>query len=138
MLHVLGAVIWIGGHLILCLRYLPESLKTKNPEIIRAFEKRYEIIGFPSLLLQVITGIWMALSYYNVTLFSFSNSLQTAVSLKLILLALIIFIAVRVRIFVFPKLTENNIWGLAWHIIAVTVISIAWLYLGVSIRFGGI
>ena len=56
ILHVLGASIWIGGHLILCLRYLPEALRKRNPEIIKAFEKKYEIVGLPSLLLLSISN----------------------------------------------------------------------------------
>ena len=73
ILHVLTACIWIGGHLLLSLRYLPEALQKRNPDIIKAFEKKYEIVGLPSLLLQVITGVWMAISYYHVNLFSFAK-----------------------------------------------------------------
>jgi len=136
--HVLGATIWVGGHLLLCVRYLPEALKKKDPEIIKAFEERYEIIGLPSLLVQVITGIWMALSVYHVNLFGFSNPIETAISIKLILLLVIVLLALDVRIFIFPRVTKDNLWWLASHIIAVTIISIIFLYLGVSIRFGGI
>lgn len=69
--HVLGAAIWIGGHLLLCLRYLLEALKKKDPEIIKVFEKKYEIIGMPSLLVQVITGVWMAFSVYRISTLGF-------------------------------------------------------------------
>ncbi|MBI2281112.1 MAG: copper resistance protein CopD [Bacteroidetes bacterium] len=138
IIHVLGATIWVGGHLLLCLRYLPEALKKKDPEIIKAFEKKYEIIGMPSLLLQVITGIWMALSVYGVNLFGFSNPVEVAVSIKLILLLIIVLLALDVRIFIFPRLTSKNLWLLAIHIIAVTVISLLFLYYGIVIRFGGV
>ncbi|PKP16867.1 MAG: copper resistance protein CopD [Bacteroidetes bacterium HGW-Bacteroidetes-23] len=136
--HVLGAAIWIGGHLILCIRYLPESLKNKDPDIIRAFEKKYEIIGLPSLLVQIVTGIWIALTYYNVHLFGFANPVEQAVSIKLILLLITLLLAVHVRFFVFPKLTAENLWGLALHIIAVTLIAVLMLYFGVTVRFGGV
>ena len=138
ILHVLDATIWIGGHLLLCFRYLPEALKKKDPEIIKAFEKKYEIIGMPSLLIQVITGIWMALSVYHINLFGFTNPLETAISIKLILLLVIVLLALDVRFFVFPRVTKNNLWWLASHIVAVTIISVLFLYFGVSIRFGGI
>ncbi|MEO7088097.1 MAG: copper resistance protein CopD [Bacteroidia bacterium] len=134
----MGATIWIGGHLLLCIRYLPEALKRKDPEIIKAFEKKYEIIGLPSLLLQVVTGVWMSISVYHVTLFSFSNPIETAISIKLFLLLLIVLLAIDVRVFIFPRVTKNNLWWLGSHIIAVTVISILFLYFGVSIRFGGV
>lgn len=138
ILHVLGANVWIGGHLILSLRYLPEAIRNKNPEIIKSFEKKYEIIGLPSLIIQVITGVWMAISYYKVSLFGFANSIESLVSIKLFLLLLTILLAVHVRFFIFPKLNANNLWWLGLHIIAVTIISIAMLYLGVSVRFGGV
>jgi uncharacterized membrane protein len=138
ILHVLTACIWIGGHLLLSLRYLPEALKKRNPDIIKAFEKKYEIVGLPSLLLQVITGVWMAISYYQVNLFSFANPIENIVTIKLMLLLLTILLAIHVRFFIFPKLNADNLWWLALHIIAVTFISIVMLYLGVSIRFGGI
>lgn len=138
ILHVLGATIWVGGHLLLCLRYLPEALKKKDPEIIKAFEEKYEIIGLPSLLIQVVTGIWMTTSFYRVNLFGFANPVETAVSIKLILLLIIVLLAIDVRIFIFPRLTKDNLWWLASHIIGVTIISILFLYFGVAIRFGGI
>lgn len=138
ILHVLGATIWIGGHLLLSLCYLPASLKMKDPLIIAAYEKKYEAIGFPALLIQLITGIWMAVSYYHVPLFSFTTAIEKAITLKLIFLFVTILLAMNVRFFIFPKLRSDNLWLLAAHIIAVTLISIFMLYLGVSIRFGGI
>ena len=138
ILHVLGASIWIGGNLLLCLRYLPEALKKKDPEIIKAFEIKYELIGMPSLLVQVITGIWMAISVYHVNLFGFLNLIETAVPVKVILLVVIVLLAVNVRVFIFPRVTPKNLWLLASHIIAVTIISILFLYFGISIRFAGV
>ncbi|MCB9364927.1 MAG: copper resistance protein CopD [Flavobacteriales bacterium] len=136
--HVLGATIWIGGHLLLCVRYLPEALKNKDPEIIKAFEKKYEIIGLPSLLIQVVTGIWMAISVYHVNLFGFANPIETAVSIKLILLGVIILLALEVRLIILPRITKENLWWLASHIVAVTFVSVLFLYYGVTIRLGGV
>jgi uncharacterized membrane protein len=60
LLHVLGATIWAGGHLILSIAFLPKALKERKLNIILDFEKQYERVGIPALLLQVITGFWMA------------------------------------------------------------------------------
>lgn len=137
IIHVLGATIWVGGHLLLCLRYLPEALKKKDSKIIKAFEKKYEIIGMPALLAQVITGIWMAITVYNVQLFGVSTPTETAISVKLILLLITIILALIVRFFIFPKLTNNNLWLIAIPIITVTIISVLYIYYGIIIRFGG-
>jgi len=34
IIHLLAATVWIGGHLILSTRYLPEAIKTKDLEAI--------------------------------------------------------------------------------------------------------
>lgn len=137
ILHVLGATIWVGGHLILSIRFLPAGLRKKDPDIIKAFEQKYETIGIPSLALQVITGVWMALNY-NSNLIGFANGIETAISIKLILLLTIVLLAIHARFFILPKLSADKLVSLAGHIIAVTLISVVLLYLGVSIRFGGI
>lgn len=138
ILHVLGATIWVGGHLILSVRLLPESLRKKDPDTIKAFEQKYEPIGIPSLVLQVITGVWMALHSYNSNLIGFANGIDTAISVKLILLLTIVLLAIHARFFILPKLSAGNLVLLAGYIIMVTLISVVLLYLGVSIRFGGI
>lgn len=140
LLHIISATVWVGGHILLCLRILPEALKAKDPSIVLQFEKRYEIIGIPSLLIQVITGVFLAYRY-NVTIdkwFSFSNSIEKAVSLKLILLLLTIVLAVHARFFIIPRLRPGNLNMLAWHIILVTLIGITMLVIGYSFRIGGL
>jgi putative copper export protein len=59
-LHLLGASVWIGGHLVLAGTILPRALHNRDPSIILDFEKGYERIGLPSLLLQVVTGLLLA------------------------------------------------------------------------------
>ena len=58
--HLLAATIWVGGHLVLALGFLPKALKNKDFSYIDKFEKTYEPIGMPSLLVLLITGILMA------------------------------------------------------------------------------
>ena len=60
LLHVLAATVWTGGHLVMALAVLPRVLKEKSPAELSRFESAYERIGIPALLLQVITGLWMA------------------------------------------------------------------------------
>lgn len=136
-LHVLGACVWVGGHLLLALRILPESLRTRNVEMIKSFESKYEVVGMPALLLQVVTGIWLALKY-NPDLIGFENGIETAISVKLFLLLGTVLLAINARFFIFPKLTEKNLNYLAAHIILVTLFSLGFLYAGVSVRFGGL
>lgn len=135
--HVLGATIWVGGHLIVCFRHLPAALLEKNPNIITSFEEKFEILGIPALIVQVITGIWMAI-LYKIEWFSFKNSIETIVSLKLILLLITVGLAIHARLFLIPKLRKETLGLLAIHIISVTLIAVIMVYLGISVRFGGI
>src|SRR4051794_1389691 len=59
-LHLLGASVWIGGHLVLATTLLPRALRHREPSIVLDFEKGFERIGLPALLLQVITGLLLA------------------------------------------------------------------------------
>jgi uncharacterized membrane protein len=38
-LHVLGASVWVGGHLVLATSVLPRALKARKPEILLGFER---------------------------------------------------------------------------------------------------
>ena len=59
-LHILGATVWTGGHLVLATAVLPRVLKERSPDELLRFESRYERIGIPALLIQVATGLWLA------------------------------------------------------------------------------
>jgi len=140
ILHLLAVTIWVGGHLILALRFLPKALREKNPLIISDFEKQYEAIGIPALLILVITGVLLAYQY-DVPLnkwFSFSNSIENVISTKLLLLFTTLCLAIHARFFIIPKLSKENLNQLALHIYAVTTIAIAMLVLGTFVRVGGI
>jgi putative copper export protein len=57
ILHLLGATIWVGGHLVLSLVVLPRALRARDPSVIREFETGYQRIGLPALLLAVLPGL---------------------------------------------------------------------------------
>jgi len=140
LLHVLFATIWVGGHLILSIGFLPRALRQKDPSIIQQFESKYEPIGLPALVIQVLTGLWLGIFYDSQPLgwFTFRGSIATHLSLKVILVVLTLLLAIHARFRILPKLRPENLKTLAFHIIAVTVIGVMLLVLGVSIRTGGL
>ncbi len=136
-MHVIGACIWTGGHIVLALSVLPKALKKKNPNIVKDFEAHFEKIGIPALLVQVITGVLMAA--HNLPFrewFAFNGPVQTLIGLKLILLLLTIVLAIHARLLIIPKLSSVNLKQLAWHIMAVTIISVLMVFLGLNFRLG--
>ena len=136
LMHVLGATIWVGGHLILCIGFLPIALKRKDIMIIKNFEKHYERVGIPALLIQVVSGIWMAMLYVPIQdWLSLATVHHRLVWIKLTLLLGTIGLAVHVRFFIFPRLTNERLSLLALHIITVTMVAVAFVITGLSFRF---
>ena len=136
VLHVLAATVWTGGHLILAIVVLPKILKTKNIQALTEFEENFEKIGIPALIIQVITGIYLAYSLLpNVSdWFSFSNHISTHVRIKLILLIITILLALDARFRLIPNLSEKNLTSLAVHIFMVTLVAILFVITGLSFR----
>lgn len=141
IIHLLSAAIWVGGHLLLCLAYLPQALKEKDPKIILNYERKYEAIGMTSLFLLVSTGILMAYKY-GVTIslwFQFATPIEKVISTKLILLFLTVAFALSAQFRVIPKLKNDSthLSEMAFHILSVTTIGVLMLIFGSFIRFGG-
>lgn len=138
--HLISAAIWVGGHLVLSISFLPEALRKKDPKIILIFEEKYGKAGLPSLAILIVTGIWMAYDF-NATIstwFSFSSPIESVVSAKLILLFLTFAFAINAQTRVIPKLSAKNLNVMAFHIISVTTIGVLMLILGSTVRYGGI
>ncbi len=138
--HILAAAIWTGGHLVLTLGFLPKALRSKNHDIINQFESKFEVIGIPSLIIQIITGIWLTFHYLpKISMwFTFDNHISTHISVKWILLLFTLALAIHARLRLIPRLSGDNLVFLAIHIIAVTTLSVLFVIVGVGIRTGGI
>ncbi len=133
--HVLGACVWVGGHLVLALSVLPEALRLRDESVILAFEKRFERIGIPALFIQVLTGLWMAGIYVPVSeWFSIADRVHLHITVKLLLLLCTVALALHARLFIIPRLSAATLPGLAWHIIAVTCAAVALLCVGLNFR----
>ena len=138
--HLLGAAIWTGGHLVLALGVLPRALRLRDHEMIHAFESRYEPIGLSALVVQLITGLELTRRYFPGFngLFNLDNPMAIAALVKLGLLLLTVGLALDARLRIIPKLGRHNLNALAWHIVPVTVLSVALVYVGLHFRFGGL
>ena len=138
ILHLLGAAIWTGGHLILALVVLPKVLSSRNLDALLQFEGQFEKIGMPALAIQIITGLWMAHRILpNVGMwFAFDNDISILIGMKLILLLLTAMVAMHARFWVIPRLSTNNLNGLAINIILVTLFSVAFVVVGTLFHTG--
>ncbi len=138
VLHLLGASVWVGGHLVLSLSVLPRALRARDPAIISEFESGFERLGIPALLVQVVTGLWLAYHWAPDIAGWFFPSTPAArlVLVKLALLAATVALAVHARLRVVPQLNAATLRILAYHIVAVTLLGVALLVVGVAIRTG--
>ncbi|WP_227430937.1 CopD family protein [Psychrobacter sp. I-STPA6b] len=138
IIHLLGASIWVGGHLMLALTVLPPVLIRRDVPALLAFEQRFEKIGMPALLLQIITGIWMAHRFLpNVSQWwTLNNDISKLICLKLGILTMTAIIALHARFRVIPTLSERNLNFFALHIISVTLLSVAFVVVGTIFRTG--
>lgn len=138
LLHVLGACVWVGGHLVLAVSIMPKALITKDIALLQQFEQAYERVGMPALLLQVLTGLtlfWMMLPNFSLW-FSAGVALNHVLWLKLGLLLATVLFAIDARLRVIPHLSPANLVDLAWHVYPVTLLSVLFVCVGVLHRFG--
>lgn len=140
LLHVLGATVWTGGHLVLALGILPRSLRERSVVPVREFEAVYERLGIPALLIQVVTGLWLAWQMLPspAQWVALDNPVSRTITLKLVLLGLTVLLALDARLRLIPRLTERELPSLAAHIVLVTLFSLGFVVVGVLHRFGGV
>jgi putative copper export protein len=138
--HLLGAAIWTGGHLILAIAVLPQALRKRDVTIVARFEERYERIGMPALLIQILTGLRLAYLFVPdfSDWFSLHDHVSTHITLKFVLLGLTLLLAIHARTRLIPRLSVDNLTVLAIHIVAITVVAVLFVAVGVSIRVGGL
>ncbi|MDY7116754.1 CopD family protein [Halomonas sp. SSL-5] len=137
LLHLLGATIWTGGHLVLAFTILPRVLKGRDVASLHWFEQGYEKLGMPALLVQIITGLWLA--WQKVPSLSLwfdpaAGPIAQLIRVKLVLLLLTALVAAHARFRVIPRLSAATLPLMGWHIAAVTLLSVAFVATGLSFR----
>ncbi len=136
LLHLLGATVWTGGHLVLALAVLPGALKAHDPARVLAFESVYERIGMPALLLQLVTGVWMGWLLLPGPEYWLALDTPHArlLALKFALLVLTLLTALDARLRIIPQLRPETLPALARRIAFVTLLSVQFVVVGASFR----
>ncbi len=140
IVHLLGASIWTGGHLVLAMRVLPAALSARDPQVLLGFEQRFESIGMPALAVQIATGFWLSarLLGWGEGWLDASSPVTHAVWAKLACLAATAALALNARFRVIPKLDAASLPLMGAHIWAVTVLAVGFVALGVLTGRGGL
>ncbi len=137
-LHLLGATVWVGGHLVLLLGVLPRALRQRDPQPVRQFEQLYERIGIPALLIQIITGFWLASLWLPHGQWFDTSPIARLVQAKLVLLGLTALLGAHARLALIPKLDGQRLPQLGLHIVLITLTAVAFVWVGSGFRFGGL
>lgn len=123
---------------MLAVRILPRALRLRSAAVLLDFEKQFEPIGMTALMVQVITGLWLASHLVPLRMWLvWNNHASQLISIKLGLLAMTIGLALIARFRVIPRLHDENVASMAWLISLVTLISVLLATAGVGIRTGG-
>ncbi len=142
IIHLLCATIWVGGHLYVAIIIIPSVLKTRDATKMLNFEKSFEPLGMPSLLLLIVTGIWMMYQFgvHLGDLFAFSTPIETTLSLKVIFLLSTVALAISAQTWVLPSVRKSprRIPIMAIHVILVALLGVALLTVGSFVSRGGI
>ena len=124
---------------MLALSVLPRALRKKEPYLVLEFESAYEKIGMPALIVQVVTGFWLAYRLLpDITLWvNVDDAISRLILVKITLLVLTIVLAAHARLRIIPRLEVKNLHLLAGHIIVVTILSVLFVAAGLGFRTGG-
>ena len=143
-LHLLGASIWVGGHLILAIRFIPQAWRLSDARELLAFEQKYEPIGMTALAAQIATGLHLAWAYSSDMAQWFDPHAAPIhlIGYKLIALLLTALVAAHARFRVIPKLYRQpqgaGVRLFCLHVLMVTLLAVIFVYLGVAFRFGAV
>lgn len=140
ILHLLGASVWVGGHIVLVRIVLPEALHERSPERLLKFERAFSRIGAAAMLVQFTTGVLLAHQALGgwQNLFRHSTPAAPFILAKLVLLAATIAFALDANYRIFPKLDQARMKLFAFHAWATTILAILMLIVGASIRLGSL
>jgi putative copper export protein len=137
--HMLGASVWIGGHVVLLTVILPTARRTGEVRAIQQFELAFGPIGMLALGVQVLTGLFLASIRIGDAPISqaIKDPAMHMLGGKLLVLAIISAIAAYTSRILLPSLTNARLNRFAANAWTVTVLSILLLVFGVGIRTGG-
>ncbi|MCG7411402.1 CopD family protein [Moraxella nonliquefaciens] len=142
ILHLFGASIWVGGHLYLLIRLMPDFIRQNDTAGFLAFEKSYEPLGMTALGVQIITGFYMLITLLPPSLWGQNMGILTAlVHGKLTWLILTILTALHARFRIIKKLengthNKNTLTIMGIHVGLICLWSVAFVINGAFFRFG--
>ena len=105
---------------------------------VRQFEQLYERVGIPALLVQIVSGLWLASLWLPHGQWFDSSPMAHLVQAKLVLLGFTALLGAHARLALIPKLDAQRLPQLGLHIVLITLTAVAFVWVGSGFRFGGL
>lgn len=140
ILHLLGASVWVGGHLYLLIRLMPRFIRDNDVAGFLAFEKSYEPLGMSALVIQVLTGLYMMNTIAPIFMWGEPMGFLTAlIHGKLTWLGLTILTALHARFRIVKQLQNgtyqnNTLKIMGIHVLLICLWSVAFVITGAFFR----
>jgi len=138
VLHLLAACVWLGGHVVLAALLFGSALDGRNPDTTYRIESLYDKLGMSALLGLIMTGLLLA--YLHLPDFSkwlaFDSPMGRLIGVKLILLVVTLSLALDLRGRMFARVGSAGLASLRLHIVLITLVSAASVFMGASFRIG--
>lgn len=115
LIHILAALIWLGGMFFIALVVVPVMRKIESPaernEILSVTAKRFRVVSWMSILVLLVTGVLNAINHgVTIDLIStgtlFSSYFGKVITVKVILVFIMLVLSVIHDFFLGPQLTN--------------------------------
>ena len=138
VIHILAATLWTGGHLVLALAFLPRIVRERSVAGLLAFEAAYEKWGMSALIIQVLSGLWLAHARLPdmSAWFAGASFVARLILFKLPLLGLTLAGAMDARLRIIPRLSAETLPAMALRVRLITLLGVAFVIVGATFRTG--
>lgn len=140
ILHLLGAAVWIGGHVVLVTMALPAARHENRIDPLARFERGLGRLGLVALAVQIATGFWLAhkwLGSWSAVLESPTPRAHLILSKLAVLVLLVVAVGYRYHALL-PNLKPERMGRYAAMAWIATALAVVLLIQGVGIRLGGL
>lgn len=142
LFHVIGASVWFGGLMVLSCSILPRAKRAGDPGALANYLRHFLRVGYPALVVQVLTGPMMAtrLIPKMSDWFAWENGTQDHIGSKIIMYPIIVIVAVQMQRKVLPRLEAGDgaaIKSAAKYGHSLTFLSFLMLLTGISLHTYG-